>query len=89
MKVVKLLVVDDNRMWYLTDLDCGLGLFVPHQASESMSEWVGCLKTEHYLAELFSPLLLIHVFRSSLWDNQCFSFPLGKLTYKRKGTHTV
>lgn len=89
MKVVKLLVQDDNRMWNQTNLDCGLGLFEPHQANESMSEWVECLKTRHHLAELFSPLLLIRVFRSSLWDNQCFSFPLGRLTYKIKGAHTV
>lgn len=85
MKVVKLLGQDDNRMLNLTNLDCGLGLFVPHQANE----WVGYLKTGHYLAELFSPLLLAFVFRSSRWGNQCFSFPPGRLTYKIKGAHTV
>lgn len=89
MKVVKLLVQDDSRMWNQTNLDCGLGLFVPHQASESISEWVECLKTGHYLAELFSPLLLVNVFRSSLWGNQCFSFPPGRLTYKIKDAHMV
>lgn len=89
MKVVKLLVQDDNRMWNLTNLDRDLGLFLPHQASESISEWVGCLKTGHYLVEWFSPLLLINVFRSSLWGNRCFNFPLGRLTYEIKGAHTV
>ena len=89
MKVVRLLGQDDNRMWNLTNLDCGLGLSVPHQASESMSEWVGYLKTGHYLAELFSPLLVVNVFRNSLWDNQCFSFPPGRLTYKIKSAYTV
>lgn len=89
MKVVKLLGQDDNSMLNLTDLDCGLGLFVSHQVSESMSEWVGYLKTGYYLAELFSPLLLVNVFRSSLWDNQWFSFPPGRLTYKIKSAHTV